>query len=56
MVDKKGEASLTYKAQVPNLRPNSIWIPSPGRGVRTFDGTGEENTLIIGNFAENESR
>lgn len=54
-VDKKGEASLTYKAQVPNLRTELYLDPFTWQGVcGTFDGTGEENYLIIGNFAENE--
>lgn len=54
-VDKKSEASLTYEAQVPSLRTELYLDPFTWQGVcGTFDGTGQENYLIIGNFAENE--
>lgn len=55
IVNKKEEVSLTYTPQLPTLRDKVYDDPFSWQGVcGVFEGTGQENYLIIGNFAANE--
>ena len=55
MIKKNDESSLTYEAQVPNLRSTMYADQFTWQGVcGPIDGTGDEAYLIIGNFAANE--
>lgn len=54
-VTKKDEANLTYNAQVPNLRTKIYDDMYAWQGVcGVYDAQGEEQYIIIGNFASNE--
>lgn len=56
MVVKKGDASsLTYEAQVPAMRTKVYDDPYSWQGVcGVYEAKGDEQYLIIGNFAANE--
>jgi OOP family OmpA-OmpF porin len=55
VVTKKEEANLTYNAQVPTLRTKVYDDLYSWQGVcGVYDATGDEQFLIIGNFAANE--